>query len=411
MSLKAHKEKIFTLTFFIILIMIFNHCLDEQKKSHDLRGTDYAGSQKCIGCHKEIFLSYLHTAHHLTSSIASRETIKGSFARDSNTFYYRPELSVVMEQYDSGFYQVAYLNNTRKKAARFDIVTGSGRKGQSYLYWHGDNIYQLPLSYYVPGKTWVNSPNFPPHNVQFTRNIPIGCFECHSSYIKRTATKPLNGYLVDDFEKGKIIYGIDCERCHGPAAAHVEFHEKNPLEKKARDITNFTSLTRHQKLDMCSMCHSGARQTISSPFNYKPGAKSSDYLVPDTALPDTSRIDVHGKQYQLLTASRCFQKSSQLTCGSCHNTHVEERNNMKVFSSRCMNCHAGSRHDGIKMSAAVRARLINNCIDCHMPAKPSAVITMQQQNQSNPIPALVRTHYIAVYKEAAKEYLLKQKGK
>lgn len=403
--MKTHKRKICILVLFSLSIIIFNKCLNEQKQGNDFRGPDYAGSAKCITCHKQIYESYIKTAHNLSSRPAAKNTIKGSFATDSSTFYYRPELKVVMEQDDSGFYQVAYLNNVKRKTARFDIVTGSGRKGQSYLYWRDDNVYQLPVSYYIPEKSWVNSPNFPPHNVQFTRNIPIGCFECHSSYIKRTATKPIGDYLVDYFDKQKIIYGIDCERCHGPAAAHVDFHENNPLEKKARHIENIAGLARQEKLDMCAVCHSGARQTITSTFDFKPGAKLSAFLYPDTSSLNTSEIDVHGKQYQLLTASKCFLKSSTLTCTSCHNTHIEERNNMKTFSSRCINCHVTTNHSVVKMPDSLRAGIINNCIDCHMPARPSALITMQAQNQNRPIPALVRTHYIAIYPDETKKFI------
>ncbi|MEJ7684569.1 MAG: hypothetical protein WKG06_43315 [Segetibacter sp.] len=167
---------------------------------------------------------------------ASKDAIKGSFAKDSNTLYYRSTLKVAMVQHDSGFYQAAYIDDIEKQAARFDIVVGSGRKGQSYLYWYGDNIFQLPVSYYVPGKSWVNSPNYPPENVLFNRNIPVGCFECHSSYIKKTATRLVGNDLIDYFDKNQLIYGIDCERCHGPAAKHVNFHKNNSQEKNQSSL-------------------------------------------------------------------------------------------------------------------------------------------------------------------------------
>ncbi len=157
--MKRHKRKIFFLTFICSSILVFNNCINEQKKSNDPRGEDYIGSAKCITCHKGIYDSYVKTAHNLSSLPASKDAIKGSFAKDSNTLYYRSTLKVAMVQNDSGFYQAAYIDDIEKQAARFDIVVGSGRKGQSYLYWYGDNIFQLPVSYYVPGKSWVNSPN------------------------------------------------------------------------------------------------------------------------------------------------------------------------------------------------------------------------------------------------------------
>ena len=162
---------------------------------------------------------------------------------------------------------------------------------------------------------------------------------------------------------------------------------------------------------MCAMCHSGARQTLAPAFDYKPGAKLSDYMYPDTSSPGTRQIDVHGKQYQLLMASACFQKSSVLTCGSCHNTHVEERNNMKLFSSRCISCHTTVSHDGVNMPETLRAGLINNCIDCHMPLLPSKAILLQLADQSKSTPDFIRTHRIAIYPEITEQFNKKAKGK
>ncbi len=405
MILTMQRKKILILTSCCLVILILNNCISEQKRSKDSRGEDYAGSVKCKGCHKEIYDAYLKTAHNLTSSPALKTAIKGSFAKDSNTVYYRPALKVVMEQTDSGFYQAAYIDDVEKQAARFDIVIGSGRKGQSYLSWLDNNIFQLPVSYYVPGKRWVNSPGYPPKYVLFNRNIPVGCFECHSSYIKKTATMPSGDYLIDYYDSKQILYGIDCERCHGPAASHVKFHEENPDEKDPKFIISIASLKRQEKLDMCAICHSGARETITSAFNFKPGSKLADYLHPDTSTLSTSDIDVHGKQYQLLTASKCFIKSKTLTCFSCHNPHVEERDKIKEFSRRCMSCHTNPDHRSFKMDAAMQVSLANNCIDCHMPATPSKIITMKSLDQNDSISALVRTHYISIYADVSKKYL------
>jgi len=400
-----HRKKILILTSCCLLILILNNCISEQKRSKDPRGEDYAGSAKCEACHKEIYDTYLKTAHHLTSNPALRTAIKGSFEKDSNTVYYRPALKVVMQQKDSSFYQVAYIDDVAKQAARFDIVIGSGRKGQSYLSWLDSNIFQLPVSYYVPGKRWVNSPGYPPKFVLFNRNIPIGCFECHSSYIKRTVAKPSGDYLIDYFDRKQILYGIDCERCHGPAAAHVKFHEENRDEKQSKLITNIASLERQEKLDMCAICHSGARETITSTFNFKPGTKLANYLRSDTSTLNTNDIDVHGKQYQLLTASKCFIKSKTLTCFSCHNPHVEERDKIKDFSMRCISCHTNPNHSFLGSNAALQVSMANNCIDCHMPAKPSKIITMKSLDQNDSISALVRTHYISIYADVSRKYL------
>ena len=160
---------------------------------------------------------------------------------------------------------------------------------------------------------------------------------------------------------------------------------------------------------MCAMCHSGARESVSPPFNYNPGDNMREYLQDDTAAVTTSNIDVHGKQYQLLTASKCYLNNNSLTCNTCHNTHADESNDLKVFSAKCISCHDHPNHDNVNTDIGIRTGFLNNCIDCHMPARPSAVITMKAQTHINPVPALVRTHFISIYPNATKQYLTKTK--
>lgn len=392
-----------------LLVFILSNCVKDASKNSDPRGPGYIGSAKCASCHKNVFESYATTAHYLSSRQPSHNAIKGSFFPGANTYFYRPALKVVMESRDSGFYQVAYIDGMEKQGRRFDMVFGSGTKGQSYAYWLNEYVFQLPVSYFTPGKTWANSPNFPPHHVKFDRNIPIGCFECHSSYIKKTFVEVAEDRLIDHLDKSRIVYGIDCERCHGPAADHTYFHEKNPLDKKARYITLYASLTRDQQQDMCAICHSGPTRNVQSTFNFVPGNKLSDFVLPDSTLIDTTGIDVHGKQVQLLAKSACFKKSNLMNCSTCHNPHVTEREEPALFSQRCMNCHQPTSQKFCKMAPALGDNIVKNCIDCHMPVKPSKLITLASEGQKAPIPALVRTHFISVYPEESKQFITGKK--
>ena len=56
---------------------------------------------------------------------------------------------VRMEKKDSGFYQVEYNDGRIKRSEAFDIVIGSGKSGQTYLYWSRDHLFQLPVSYFA----------------------------------------------------------------------------------------------------------------------------------------------------------------------------------------------------------------------------------------------------------------------
>lgn len=309
-----------------------------------------------------------------------------------------------MENRDTGLYQVAYLNGKAQQAFPIDVVIGSGRKAQTYLYWYDDNVFQLPISYSVKVNNWVNSPNYPPDKIRFDRLINVGCFECHGSYIKRKGTQQEGNRLVDYFDKTKIIYGIDCERCHGPAAEHVRFHEEHPQDKKAHAMTHIPSLSRMAKIELCAQCHSGGQTVKESLFTFKPGDSLSNFLSTNIWAPvDPNSLDVHGKQFQLLKNSQCFIKSDVLDCSSCHNPHVKERDNMEVFSQRCMNCHSEANHNFCKMSPQLNGNIVKNCIDCHMPASPSKVISMKSERETDANPNLVRTHLISIYPEIAKK--------
>lgn len=399
-----YKRKLFVIGGLLILVFGLNNCMTKNDTITDFRGESYAGASKCISCHKEIVDSYLRTAHSMTSNPATKNFIKGCFSKDSNVVYYRPTLKVEMEETDSGFYQGAYIDNIKRQQERFDIVVGSGTKGQTYLYWANNHVFQLPVSFYVPEKQWVNSPGFPPKYVLYNRNISIGCFECHSSFIKKTGISFSDGQPMDELNKNTIVYGIDCERCHGPAEKHIDFHENNPSVQQPRFISKMEALPREAKLDMCAICHSGAANSLQSSFYYEPGQSRSAYFKDDTAVLNTGEVDVHGKQYQLLKASKCFLKSNTLTCTSCHNPHVTERNNLAGFSAKCLTCHGDVDHKTPAITNLLSERK-TDCINCHMPEKPSALITMNTQGIGDPTPAMVRTHFISVDNAATKKYL------
>lgn len=171
--------------------------------------------------------------------------------------------------------------------------------------------------------------------------------------------------LSESFEKNEIVYGIDCERCHGAAAAHVEFQSAHPEEKQAKYITTISSLKNRQRLDMCGLCHSGLKTPQKPAFSYKPGDPLSDYFFPDPGKPaKATEMDVHGTQYQLFTASKCSVMSTDMNCSSCHNPHAKESDDITVFSQRCMTCHSTTGDHFRKQKGFAASVLAVNCIDC-----------------------------------------------
>lgn len=222
-----------------------------------------------------------------------------------------------MERRAGRFYQTGVQPNHRRTES-IDLVIGSGRRGQSYLYWRDGLLYQLPVSYHTASKSWINSPGYEDGTVNFERGIPPQCLDCHASgfQLQTTAKGPryASGYTL----------GIPCAKCHGEAATHQQ-------------------IRRPSSIDLCVRCHSGL--------------KEDPHAAPD----------VHGNQVGLLQSSRCFQKSESMTCGTCHDVHQAQRD-PAVLSSKCGLCHQPKDCPSANQG---------KCVDCHMPLSRSKLIEVQ----------------------------------
>lgn len=400
-SLQKNKS-LFIIILLAIIIVAGSRCVSPAETKPDIRGEAYAGAERCKTCHAAVYQNYMATAHAHTTQPPADSTIKGSFDKAHSSFYFSDAWKVIMQKQDDGFYQTAFYNEQPKASHAFDVIVGSGRKAQTFLYYDNNAYYQLPISYFVPEHTWANSPNFPVEAPKFDRSIPSGCFGCHSSAVGMNE-KYEGLQKKEAFEKGKIIYGIDCERCHGAAAEHVAYQESHPDDKTAKFITSVRTLNRQQSVDMCGICHSGTKNMQRSAFNFKPGEIRDNYFFADYGSPLTEQLDVHSNQYALMKGSKCYLESKELTCNSCHGPHHKEQENLQLFSQRCMTCHRQVAHSfKDKVSSDI---ITANCIDCHMPKKASSVITLLTQQKTAAQADSIRTHFIKVYKEETERFL------
>ncbi|MDQ6609000.1 MAG: hypothetical protein M3Y85_04185, partial [Bacteroidota bacterium] len=220
------NKKSFILIFTISgLIMMLSRCSNTIQTSTDPRGNIYIGSTSCKQCHQSIYDAYVTSSHFNSTRTASDKNISGSFAHGQNTYIHDSATKIVMEHRDSGLYQVLYVNEKEQEAHRMDITFGL-KHAQTFLNWQGNKTFELPISYYTSVHTWASSPGYPTV-VNFTRLIGKGCFECHSSFIDGKVVES-NRVIEEVLDKNSLINGIDCERCHGPAINHVNYHLAYP---------------------------------------------------------------------------------------------------------------------------------------------------------------------------------------
>lgn len=406
-------------TLIILVLFLFTKCINNENKKQDLLAKtsaqphfidsihyeDFAGSAVCLKCHADITKNYFHTAHFYTSQLATEKSIEGSFRSGNNSFEYDLNRVVKLEKRDSGYYQVYYYKGEQHIIRRFDIVIGSGKRGQTYLSWVGNQLIELPVSYFTQVHQWANSPGYPIYPTLFNRPATTRCLECHSTFAA-TLTPPMQE--PEKFNSSKMILSIGCEKCHGPAAQHVAFETQHPNDTIGMFIINPAKLSRQLSIDVCALCHYGRLQKTQPSFQFVAGDTLSNYFFENPTAKDASMIDVHGNQLGLLQASKCFQLSKTMTCTTCHNSHKNEEVETELFSQRCITCHT-EQH---KTIAGISNNIfIKNCIDCHMPLQNSRSISFMLQGKTEAVNAMMRTHYISIYNNETSKFIKQQKKK
>ncbi len=126
-----------------------------------VRAATTVGDSTFISCHRDK-ATFEQTAHRITMRLPTRQSILGNFSSGSNVLHTdRPDVHFRMDADSSGFYQTLVVGkgaDSTSRTERVAYVGGSGRKGQSFLYWSGDKLFQLPVSYYTGLNTWLGSP-------------------------------------------------------------------------------------------------------------------------------------------------------------------------------------------------------------------------------------------------------------
>ena len=371
----------------------------QQGPNHSERN-HYTGDAPCLSCHQAQGLSYLHTAHHLTSRIAGKNSVLGPFEDGKNVLMIQapahadaqPGLFFRMEEKNGSYYESAVTgwgNDLQTRTERIDIVIGSGVRGLTYLCWQGDSLFELPVSYWKDGNRWINSPGYEDGTANFSRPVNPGCLECHATYIRPLSSDP----LTNAYERDSFVPGIACETCHGPGAEHVARQKAGQTRKPDETILNPARFTRERQIDLCALCHNGIqREEIAPAFSYMPGQPLSHYfkLLPDTA----EHPDVHGNQVGLLERSHCFRSSQTMTCSTCHDVHGPEKP-AAAYSERCLGCHQWQSCGRAKV---LGAKIKSDCVDCHMPVEATNVIVSETAGRE--VRARMRNHWIKVYPNA-----------
>jgi predicted CXXCH cytochrome family protein len=344
----------------------------------------YTDPATCATCHANIAHTYSLTGmgrSFYRPALANTIESKGA----SPTYYHKASDSYfTMLERGGQFYQRRYQigpdgKETNGIEKKIDYVVGSGNHVRAYLHRTSRNtLVELPLAWYAEnGGEWGMNPGYDrPDHPGFRRNITYACMFCHNG-IPET---PAGG--TDEAEPvftGRMLEGIDCQRCHGPGAKHVAAAQTRgaKLEDVRKAIVNPARLSPEREMEVCLQCH---LETTSyrlpdsivryqrGPFSYRPGEPLADFMLHFDRVPPNDKFEIAGEAYRL-RLSACFQKSGErLRCTTCHNPHDIPRGEQAAehYTSVCRQCHQTALN---QLAAAGKHTQSADCVGCHMPKR------------------------------------------
>lgn len=353
----------------------------------DLQAAGYVNSQVCVECHADAAEGYSHTGMARTFHRPTKQTVIEDFQRANRFVHKTTGLTYTMLERDGRFYQrrstVGYDGKeSNVLEAQIDYVIGSGNHGRAYLHrTEQGKLVQLPISWYVEkGGYWNMSPGLDRSDQpDMHGTVAADCIFCHTAYPLTTSSKAPDDEQV--FPEA-LPEGIDCQRCHGPGAAHVSAARAKRGEDEIRkSVVNPERLDRDRQLEVCMQCHleTSAHHVPNSIRNYakdinsfRPGQAMGEYKIyferpKQASAPD---FEMAHASYQL-PRSACFQKST-MTCLTCHDPHniprgVEAKQH---YIEVCQGCHASTKN---LASDAGHKKVVlkpgSDCLSCHVPKR------------------------------------------
>jgi hypothetical protein len=305
---------------------------------------EYVGSTACQECHPDKSQSQKNSAmaHALIPAVNAQPLQEAS----------RTPLSFHVAEYEYQFFQTekgpvySVRNGTRSLSVVLNWAFGSNEFGQTYVYEQNGAFYESRVSYYHGTRALdftIGTPRSAPGSLEYAlgrRMYPDDarlCFGCHST----AAT------TSDHFDPSRLIPGVTCEACHGPAQQHVA--AMNMGFTGSTQITDLSRLTPADSVDFCGACH---RTPV------------------DAALSGVKGIFKLRFPAYRLEASRCWGTGdARLTCVACHDPHQSLVKDAASYDIRCLSCHVAGKASKLTKDHRGAACPVSQkgCTTCHMP--------------------------------------------
>jgi len=417
------------------------------------RGFDaeYVGSAVCGECHSSIYPEWKRSPHANMTRSPTAESVVGEF--DGGSWMLpaearRPlvdELPAARMYQQDGKYYMALRHPVSNDYVPFEIAYVIGYQyRQVYVTREaGGVLRRLPLQWSTRRQEY-----FPYWNLQENSNPTLEdlwqqmgsqnsawnlyCARCHTTHLQ-VLEKDANHtraktQWVDD--------GIACEACHGPGSLHVEYFERNYVNRMAAFlnsklrgddvayVANARKLEKGPAMSVCARCHGSDILMGSTDIYriYEPGrsreGRTNDLsayfqqtaLEPGRNFPPTTEVWDDGEPrgigmlFRSMIESQCYQEA-EVRCFDCHNPHDNKLparpgilHASAISDDYCLGCHQQFRADPQAHSHHEAGTEGSFCYDCHMPriltklASGVLETTRTHKMSSLPSPANTLTH-------------------
>ena len=362
----------------------------------------YVGYQQCTECHAARVKECEPTSHFQTCRVPTAERIPAAFTsgNPAERMLKLPNSDVVFEMYErSGkyFQKASRVGETVGTESTIDLAYGAKSiSDEVYLSWHADgSMWELPAAWVYANNCWGAAAFDRRQGGDFARLLTVRCFECHTTWFQHVPG------TVGTYRRDELLLGVTCERCHGPGREHIDFHRKNPEEKKAHSIVYPGGLERERLIEVCTQCHSNSVNHKGPALSFRPGEKLEDHYR--TIYPKYNETDRVANQIAPLRDSKCFQHS-EMTCITCHDPHLTgQAPHGLTFKETCLQCHPP---EACKQREKNPPEVADKCVACHMRQYAKINVNFTQADDAFVPPLRRVNHQIQIDPIANDEVLL-----
>jgi predicted CXXCH cytochrome family protein len=226
---------------------------------------------------------------------------------------------------------------------------GAGKIGFTYIVRIGEYLFESPASWYRQ-HGWDLSPGYQRMPaVDFDRLIDSPCLFCHADNGKFVGS---DGHRFSGVE----LKPIGCDRCHGPAAAHLR-------QPSAKNIVNPSKLTLRARNSICEQCHLEGETRLLNPGktweDFHPGEELERTAVTYLLTENKQELKAVAQAEQLALSACVRSSGGKLWCATCHNPHGEAKERTSEIRDVCRSCHTTLSKES--------HRAVTECVSCHMP--------------------------------------------